>query len=172
MSDTPPTSPPGLYDLEALVLRVFAQVWEQFNVADSEFCEAAIGSLAASSVAEDNTLVIRSESTAPLTGNTKSRASSAVTSTSRPSEPHVPYVSGETDIPTFPLPPAVEPYPEYESWTPTDRSIFRGDDSNDMQFLPFADESAFDKKIYSTFFKTFAWQGCKKADADCELPLV
>lgn len=171
-SDTPSPSPPGLDDLESQVLGLFARVWEEFNFADTEFCEGTIGSLAAPSVTEHDPLVIKSETTAALPGDIKSRVSGVVTSTSCHPKPHVPRVCDETDIPTLTLPPAVEPYPEYESWTPTNRSIFRGDDSNDMEFLPFADEAAFDKEAYSYFFKTFAWQDSKRMNADCESLLV
>lgn len=172
MADTPSPSPSGSDDLEALVLRVFARVWEEFNVAETEFCQATLGSLATPLVVEDPTLVIGSQTATTLPGDMKPRVSSVVSPTLCPSKPHVPCVCSETDIPTLTLPPAVEPYPEYESWAPMDRSIFRGDDSEDMQFLPFADEPAFDKRTYGVFFKTLAWQSSKRLDADCELPSV
>jgi hypothetical protein len=175
MADTPSPPPPGLEDLEALVLEVFSRVWEEFNVADAEYCEATIGSLAATSVAEDNTLATKSETTAALPcdmSHRGSRLSGVATLALGPPGPHVPHVRGEPDIPTLTSPLAVEPYPEHESWTPTTRSIFRGDDSNDMQFLPFADEPAFDKTVYRKFFKTLAWQGGEQMDVDRGLPTV
>jgi len=175
MADTSSPPPPGLEDLEALVLEVFARVWEEFSVADAEYCETAIGSLAANSVAEATALSVESESTAALPhdmSHSGSRASSVDTSTLGPSKPLVPRFCVETDVLTLTLPPAVEPYPEYESWALTNRSIFRGDDSDDMQFMPFADEPAFDKQTYRNFFKTLAWQGGEQMDADCESPLL
>ena len=168
---TPSPPPPGLRDLEVLVLEVLARAWEEFSAADTEFCETTIGSLAAISVAEDNALSAKPGTAAALPHDvihSNPHASSAGTSTSDPSKPHIPSVRMETDIPTLILPPTVAPYPEYESWTPTNRSIFRGDDSNDMQFLPFADEPAFDKGTYRKFFKTLAWQGGEQMDADRE----
>ncbi|KAF9653517.1 hypothetical protein BDM02DRAFT_1563206 [Thelephora ganbajun] len=171
MAHTPPP-PPGLEDLEALVLEILAQVWEEFNTADAEYCETTIGSLVASSVAEATTLSTKMESTEALPHemyHAGSRASSDDTSTLGPSKPHVPHVCLETDIPTLTLPPSVESYSKYESWAPTNRSIFWGDDSDDMQFLPFADEPDFDKQAYRKFFKTLAWQGGGKMDADLEL---
>ena len=170
--DTASPPPPDLEDLEALVLEVFARVWEEFSAADVEYCEATIGSLTAPSVAEDSTLSIKLESTAAISHDLGSRASSVGTSTPNPSKLHVPRVCVEMDFPILTLPPAVEPHPDHESWTPTNRSIFRGDDSDDMQFLPFADEPRFDKKMYRRFFKTLAWQGGEQTDADCELPLL
>ena len=173
-ADTPSPPPPDLEDLEALVLEVFARVWEEFSAADAEYCETTIGSLAATSVAEDSTLSIESESTAAQPHDIcrlGSRASSVGTSTPGPSKPHIPRVCVETDFPTLILPPAVEPYPEHECWTPADRSIFRGDDCDDMQFFPFADEPAFDKRRYRKFFKTLAWQGGEQMDADRESSL-
>jgi len=174
-TDTPSPPPPDLEDLEALVLEVFSRVWEEFSVADAEYCEAAIGSLAATSVADsDSTLSTGSESSpASPRGIHRlgSPASSVSTSTPDSPKPHIPRICVETDIPALTLPPVVEPYPEYESWAPTNKSIFRGDDSDDMQFLPFADEPGFDKRVYQKFFKTLAWQGGEQMDADCELPL-
>lgn len=170
MADTPPSPSPALEDLEVLVLDVFARVWEEFSVADAEFCGAAIGSLATISVADDNT-----EGAVALLHDVCrliSRAPSVDTYSLGPFKPHVPRVCVETDVPTLTPPPAVEPYPEHESWAPTDRSIFRGDDSDDLQFLPFADEPAFDKQAYRKFFKTLAWQGGEQMDADCELLLL
>ena len=173
-TDTPSPSPPDLEDLEALVLEVFSRVWEEFSVADAEYCEVVIGSLAATSVAEDDTLSTGSESTAaPPHGihHLGSPTLSVGTPTPDPSKPHIPRICVETDTPTLTLPPAVEPYPEYECWAPTNKSIFRGDDSDDMQFLPFADEPGFDQKAYQKFFKTLAWQGGEQMDADCESTL-
>ena len=173
MADAPSPPPPGLEGLEALVLEVFARVWGEFGVADAKYCETTIGSLATTSVAEDPIPSIESESMAALPRHmcrSDSRASSVGTSTPGPPNFHVPRVRTEKDTPTLTLPPAVEPYPEYESWTPTNRSIFRGDDSDDMQFLPFADEPAFDGKAYWKFFKTLAWQGGEQMDADCKPP--
>ena len=175
MADATLPPPPDLEDLEALVLDVFARVWEEFNIADVEYCEAAIGSLAATPVLEDNTLSTKFEGAAVPPHDTCrsiSCASSVDTSSSGSSKPHVPRVCAEKDIPTLTLPPTVEPYPEYESWAPTNRSIFRGDDSYDLQFFPFADEPAFDKKAYQGFFRTLAWQGGEQMDVDCELLLL
>lgn len=175
MADTPSPPPPGLQDLEALVLEIFARVWEEFSVADAEYCETAIGSLAATLVAEGSALSTKSEGTTALPDDvcySDSCASSVDASTPGPSRPHVPRVCAETDVQTLPLPPAVESHPEHESWAPTSRSIFRGDDSDDMQFLPFADEPAFDNQAYRKFFKTLAWQGGEEMDADCEPPLL
>jgi len=171
MADASSPPPPGLQNLEALVLEVFARVWGDFSVADAEYCETTIGSLAANSVAGATNLSVKSESTTALPhgmSHSGSRASSVDTSIPGPSKPRVPRFFVEADVLTLTLPPAVEPYPDYESCALTNRSIFRGDDSDDMQFLPFADEPAFDKQTYCNFFKTLAWQGGEQMDADCE----
>lgn len=171
MAETPSPPPPDLEDLEALVLEVFARVWEEFGVADEEYCETTIRSLAATSVAEDTTLSMEPEDTAVPPHDMYhpgSRASSVGAPIPGPSKPHVPRVCAEIGIPTLTLPLAVKPYPEYESWTPTTTSIFRGDDSDDMQFLPFADEPGFDSRMYMKFFKTLAWQGGEQTGVDCE----
>lgn len=171
MADTPSPPPPDTEDLETLVLDVFARVWREFNTADTVYCEATIGSLAAPSVDEGTIPITKPENTAVSLGDTNHpgpRELRAATSVSSHLKPEVPRIYAETDILTLKLPPAVEPYPEYESWVPTNTSIFRGDDSNDMQFFPFADEPTFDKQAYSKFFKTFAWQGSEQMDPDRE----
>ena len=168
MADTPSPQPPGLEDLESLVLEVFARVWGEFKAADTEYCETIIGSLATTSPAKDETPATESNSAAMTSlgvGHPGSHVSGVATSTT-------PRVCIETDIPTLALPPAVEPYPEYESWTPTNRSIFRGDDSDNMPFLPYADEPAFNKRAYCKFFKTLAWQGGQRVDADRKPSLI
>ena len=173
-TDTSSLPSPDLEDLEALVLGVFARVWEEFSLADAEYCEIAIGSLAVTSVAEDTNLSTGSEGTEAQPRDIyhlDPPTSSVDTPFPDPPKLHIPRICVEADFPTLTLPPAVEPYPEYESWTPTNRSIFRGDDSDDMQFLPFADEPGFDKQAYVKFFKTLAWQGGEQMDADCESPL-
>ena len=175
MADTPSPSPPDIEDLEILVSDVFSRVWGEFNTADTVYCGATIGSLAASSVDKDNIPATKSENATALPSNTSHPGSPelcAATSVSGYLEPKVPRVCTEIGIPTLKLPPAVEPHPEYESWVPTNTSIFRGDDSDDMQFFPFADEPAFDKQAYSKFFKTFAWQGGEQMDPDREPPTV
>jgi hypothetical protein len=169
MADTPSPQPPDLEDLESLVLEVFARVWGEFNNADTEYCETIIGSLAATSPAKDEAPATESNSAAIPSlgmGHPGPHVSSVATSTTSPSTSRVPRVCIETDIPTLALPPAVEPYPEYESWTPTNRSIFRGDDSDNMPFLPYADEPNFNKRAYCKFFKTLAWQSSERVDAD------
>ena len=173
MADTPSPPPPDLEGLETLVLEVFARVWGEFGTADADYCEATIRSLTATSVAEDDTLSTESESAAaPALDTYRSipRSSNVDESIPDRSQLHIPRVHTETDIPTLALSlsPAVKPYPEYESWAPTSRSIFRGDDSDDLQFLPFADEPDFDQKAFRNFFKTLAWQGGEQMDTDCE----
>lgn len=171
MAGTSSPPPPDLEDLEVLVLEVFTRVWGEFGVADADYCEAAIGSLTATSVAKDDLLSAESESVLTLFHDIHpsiSRSSNVDESIPESSKPHTPRVYPETGIPTLALPQAVKPYPEYESWAPTDRSIFLGDDANDLHFLPFADEPDFDKKVYRNFFKTLAWQSGKQMDVERE----
>ena len=61
--------------------------------------------------------------------------------------------------------PIIEPYESYESCSPTSRSIFVGDDSDEMPFVPFADDPSFDIVDYQEQFKTFAWE--KGNNSDC-----
>src|SRR5690242_2839425 len=113
MAEIPSPPPPGTDDLEMLVLDVFSRVWNEFSVADTEYCEAAIGALAAATVTEDvrPSLKLGSET------ETSQDANSCPLPSPDPLKPHLPRAYVETDIPTVVLPPAVKPYPAYEGWT-------------------------------------------------------
>lgn len=50
--------------------------------------------------------------------------------------------------------PAASPY---ESSPLTTRNIFTGDDSNDLPFIPFADDKTFDHDSHALRHKRFAW---------------
>jgi hypothetical protein len=93
MADTPSPPPPDLEDLEALVLQVFARVWREFGVADADYCEATIGSLTATSVAEGDILSTESESVAAPSHDTRrpiSRPPNVDESILEPSKPRSP----------------------------------------------------------------------------------
>ncbi|KAJ7016348.1 hypothetical protein C8F04DRAFT_1345956, partial [Mycena alexandri] len=65
----------------------------------------------------------------------------------------------------FPAPPA------HEYCTPATRNIFQGDDSNDLPFIPFADDPNFDHARYFKEFKTFGWER-PVPDPDVEVVVV
>jgi histone-lysine N-methyltransferase EZH2 len=46
----------------------------------------------------------------------------------------------------------------YEICTPAARNIKVGDDPDQMSFLPFADDPAFDWEPYNKEYGSFAWQ--------------
>ncbi|KZT07901.1 uncharacterized protein LAESUDRAFT_713223 [Laetiporus sulphureus 93-53] len=52
----------------------------------------------------------------------------------------------------------VEPCNTYESCAPININILHGDDSSDMPFVPFADDSFFDARNHMLEYDTLAWQ--------------
>ncbi|KAH9943538.1 hypothetical protein B0H21DRAFT_695633 [Amylocystis lapponica] len=54
------------------------------------------------------------------------------------------------------------PHSTYESCAPTICNILHGDDSDDMPFLPFADDPGFDIIDYIREHKRFAWQSANR----------
>ena len=68
---------------------------------------------------------------------------------------------------------SVETHPPYESCSPLHRSVFKGDDSDNMDFIPYADDHAFDQISHTNHYGSFSWQDA--FDPDCErhtLPMI
>ncbi|EGO29325.1 hypothetical protein SERLADRAFT_412873 [Serpula lacrymans var. lacrymans S7.9] len=63
--------------------------------------------------------------------------------------------------------PEVQPHSSYEACAPIQRSVFHGDDSDAMPFMPFADEPEFDAHDYAQFYGSFAWE--QDYDPDLEI---
>lgn len=57
-------------------------------------------------------------------------------------------------------------HPSYESCSPLQRSVFKGDDSDNMDFIPYADDHAFDQTSHTNHYGSFSWQDT--FDPDCE----
>ncbi|KAI9572122.1 hypothetical protein HD554DRAFT_2015772 [Boletus coccyginus] len=53
---------------------------------------------------------------------------------------------------------SLEPHPPYESCSPLHRSVFKGDDSDSMDFVPFADDHTFDQTSHAQHYESFSWQ--------------
>lgn len=58
--------------------------------------------------------------------------------------------------------PSLSPCPEYESCLATGRPIHRGDDSDDLDFVPFPGDPTFDLEDYEDLYKSFAWQTSRR----------
>ena len=58
------------------------------------------------------------------------------------------------------------PCPDYESCTPMPANVLQGDDSDDMPFIPFADDPKFDSVEHCKEYSRFAWQVIN-VDPDC-----
>ncbi|KAG6378129.1 hypothetical protein JVT61DRAFT_13815 [Boletus reticuloceps] len=53
---------------------------------------------------------------------------------------------------------SLEPHPPYESCSPLHRSVFHGDDSDNMNFIPYADDNTFDQDNHTFHYGSFSWQ--------------
>jgi hypothetical protein len=61
------------------------------------------------------------------------------------------------------------PCPSYESCTPSSRTIYVGDDSADMPFIPFADDETFAHlSLINEHYDSFSWQYHEVWDPDRE----
>ncbi|TFY52764.1 hypothetical protein EVG20_g10413 [Dentipellis fragilis] len=64
-----------------------------------------------------------------------------------------------------------EPYSEHESCAPITRSLFTGDDANDIPFVPFADDPSFDHLQHLAHHKRLKWQNPVR-NTDVELIML
>ncbi|KAF8441441.1 hypothetical protein L210DRAFT_3663898 [Boletus edulis BED1] len=53
---------------------------------------------------------------------------------------------------------SLEPHPPYESCSPLHRSVFHGDDSDNMNFIPYADDNTFHRDNHTFHYDSFSWQ--------------
>lgn len=63
---------------------------------------------------------------------------------------------------------SMEPHPPYESSSPLHHNVFKGDDSDNMDFIPYADDHTFDQASHTHHYGSFSWQDT--FDPDCEHP--
>ena len=61
---------------------------------------------------------------------------------------------------------SLEPHPRYESCSPLHRNLFKGDDSDNMDFVPYADDYTFDQTSHMRHYGTLSWKD--DYDPDCE----
>ncbi|KIK92123.1 hypothetical protein PAXRUDRAFT_830266 [Paxillus rubicundulus Ve08.2h10] len=52
----------------------------------------------------------------------------------------------------------MDPHPPYESCSPLSHSIFNGDDDDNMDFIPYADDPRFDQIDHTYCYESFSWQ--------------
>ncbi|KAF8558004.1 SET domain-containing protein [Imleria badia] len=61
---------------------------------------------------------------------------------------------------------SLEPYPPYESCSPLHRSVFKGDDSDNMDFIPYADDITFDQTSHTCHYGSLSWQDTSDPDLE------
>ncbi|KAI6044671.1 hypothetical protein EDC04DRAFT_3106071 [Pisolithus marmoratus] len=62
----------------------------------------------------------------------------------------------------------LDAHPAYESCSPSLRNAFKGDDDDNMVFIPYADDPSFDQLDHSSWYESFSWQ----EDFDPDLQVV
>lgn len=166
--------------LHEFVTTVYAEVWEQFYDWNTKYCQGVIDTLAAAQpsspspsfeqdlgkLPEDDAVALRHhfeglfiQSPAETSGFLRVNFNSDES------------ISGESKlvVETIPLEGAIRPSDVYESFTPVSRNIERGDDSDNMPFIPFADDPSFDSEDYMGFFGQISWQNETFRDPDSKL---
>lgn len=64
----------------------------------------------------------------------------------------------ETLLDTIEIGPPFGPHPPYESCSPLHRNVFKGDDDDNMRFIPYADDPDFDQIDHTLCYEGFLWQ--------------
>ena len=158
-----------------LVRSVLSQVQTEFTAWNVAYCHQILTSLAAPSTWRSclhPDLRLASMDATP-------RSSSDVPSVSPVANSPAPLVfqelyspdgvvieSSSMKLEIFHLSSSLEPHPPYESCSPLHRSVFKGDDSDNMDFIPYADDHTFDQTNHTYHYGTFSWQNT--FDPDCE----
>ena len=163
-SDLPMSRDPA--ESRALALKVYKEVWDEFNKWKVENCEQQL-------------LLLQKPLPPPAAVEDALLEASNLREGGEPGEVEIIYVcESEDDIPLHPggstvlmcetvhleLPPDFEPHPRYESCTPAVQSIAlrsgsaADNDLVNLPFVPYADDPTFEAKKYLRNFETFAWE--------------
>ncbi|KAF9244981.1 SET domain-containing protein [Melanogaster broomeanus] len=73
-----------------------------------------------------------------------------------------------TQLEVVHLAPSMDPHPPYEDCSPLPRNIFKGDDNDNMNFIPFADDPSFDQIDHTYCYESFSWHD----DFDPDLEII
>ncbi|KAG8213745.1 hypothetical protein J3R82DRAFT_10451 [Butyriboletus roseoflavus] len=159
-----------------LVRRVLSQVQTEFTMWNASHCHQAFTSFAPSSTwrscLHPN---LRSPTLASMTTTSNSSPSPVASEANSP----LPLVSQEVYSPdgavveissvkleVIHLSSSAEPHPPYESCSPLHRSVFKGDDSDNMAFIPYADDHTFDQISHTRHYGSFSWQDAFDPDLE------
>lgn len=131
---------------KSLVVSVYRDVWNEFYDWEQDHSESMLRSLAAK-------VSLSSEPEADLTSGDLVGINSLVKDWDAQNKIHF-HGKHELEIQA----PSLSPCPEYESCLATGRPIHRGDDSDDLDFVPFPGDATFDLEEYEDLYKSLAWQ--------------
>ncbi|KAH7888330.1 SET domain-containing protein [Phlebopus sp. FC_14] len=68
---------------------------------------------------------------------------------------------------TYDISTPLSPHPPYEFCAPVARNLFKGDDDDNMPFIPYADDPSFDQVDHTRCYDSFSWQN--DVDPDWEV---
>lgn len=54
--------------------------------------------------------------------------------------------------------PVLDAHPPYESCSPSPRNVFKGDDDDNMVFIPYSDDPSFNQVEHSLWYESFSWR--------------
>lgn len=159
------------YSTKALVYSVYRDVWKDFYDWEQRYCHKVLRILnpKMSTIADMPAEYTLSDSLNSITFQTKHL--DLEIEGSKSVYTHVKEYNDDSsteyqEISKQFTAPFLEPIPSYESCSPTNRSIFVGDDSDELPFMPFSDDPSFNILSYSDQYKSFAWD--KAYNNDCE----
>lgn len=64
--------------------------------------------------------------------------------------------------------PVLDAHPPYESCSPSPRNVFKGDDDDNMVFIPYSDDPSFNQVEHSLWYESFSW----REDFDPDLQVI
>ncbi|KAH0827556.1 hypothetical protein J3R83DRAFT_4277 [Lanmaoa asiatica] len=159
-----------------LVRRVLSQVQTEFAMWNVAHCRQAFTSFTASSTWQSCLHPdLRSPGLASMAATTNSSpdARPAVSEANSPSalvsqqvySPDGAVIEiSSVKLEVIRLTSSVEPHPPYESCSPLHRSVFKGDDSDNMDFIPYEDDHTFDHTSHTHHYESFSWQDAYDPD--------
>lgn len=154
MSESPGDETNSDSTIKPLVVSVYRDVWNEFYDWEQEHSKSMLKSLEAKGS-------VNPEKEAGMTSGNVVGLSSLIEEwdTKDKSQFHW---NHELEIQA----PSLSPCPEYESCLATGRPIHRGDDSDDLDFVPFPGDTTFNLEEYEDLYKSLAWQKSRR-DPDC-----
>src|ERR1700722_5113182 len=140
---------------KSLVSSVFRTVWSDFYAWEHPYCQRIINALSCPSKPTFEQPALGFDTAAVITVEPNSTSEGDSFSVWNYSS--VPRLETRLPVETITCF-QFHPHPPYESCTPCSRSIFLGDDPDDMPFLPLGGDGAFEHVDHMSDHETLSWQ--------------